>query len=131
MYLLDTHILLWYLAADKKLSPKIKRILDQKNHLNLSIASLWEIAIKLNIGKLPTDSSYSDILEQVDFLNINTLHLSRDDLTQYKNLPFNKDHRDPFDRILVAQAVQKSLTLITADSKFSTYDIEGFKLYFG
>lgn len=129
MYLLDTHILLWYLAADKKLNPEIRAILDQRNNLHLSVASLWEIAIKFNIGKLPSSSSYNEILEQVDFLNINQLNLSCEDLVRYKNLPLNKKHRDPFDRILIAQAIQNSLTLVTADSKFRTYDLEGFRLY--
>ncbi|OKH17622.1 type II toxin-antitoxin system VapC family toxin [[Limnothrix rosea] IAM M-220] len=129
MYLLDTHILLWYLAADQQLNPEIRAILDQRNNLHLSVASLWEIAIKFNIGKLPNSSSYDEILEQVDFLNINQLNLSRDDLVRYKNLPLNKKHRDPFDRILIAQAIQHSLTLVTADSKFRTYDLEGFRLY--
>ncbi|ACB00890.1 MULTISPECIES: type II toxin-antitoxin system VapC family toxin [Cyanophyceae] len=131
MYLLDTHILLWYLAADKRLSPEIKAILDQRENLNLSIASLWEIAIKFNIGKLPAGSNYHDILEQIDFLRVNTLNLSRDDLIQYRNLPLNRDHRDPFDRILIAQAINHSLTLVTADSKFRTYDLEDLKLYSG
>ncbi len=129
MYLLNIHILLWYLAADKKLNSEIRAILDQRNNLYLSVASLWEISIKFNIGKLPSSSSYDEIWEQVDFLNINQLNLSCGDLVRYRNLPLNKKHRVPFDRILIAQAIQHSLILVTADSKFRTYDLEGFRLY--
>ncbi|MEC4803787.1 MAG: type II toxin-antitoxin system VapC family toxin [Jaaginema sp. PMC 1079.18] len=129
MYLLDSHILLWYLAADSKLSSPVKVIIDRKFGLNFSVASLWEIAIKLNIGKLSTESTYLEILEQIDFLKINILEITRDDLISYKNLPLNRDHKDPFDRILIAQSTNYSLTLITADPKFNSYSIEEFKLY--
>lgn len=131
MYLLDSHILLWYLAADKRLNPTIKEIIDQQTALNMSIASLWEISIKFNIGKFPSESSYQDIFEQIDFLKIKILELTRDDLIRYRSLPLNRDHRDPFDRILIAQSLSKSLTLVTADPKLKAYELKDLKLYFG
>lgn len=123
MFLLDSHILLWYLAADQRLNPAIKDLIDQGKNLNFSIASLWEIAIKFNIGKLPSELNYQDLLEQVEFLQLNTLGLSRTDLVVYRDLPLDRDHRDPFDRILIAQSINQSLTLVTADHKFTGYGV--------
>ncbi|MFP4300161.1 MAG: type II toxin-antitoxin system VapC family toxin [Spirulinaceae cyanobacterium] len=129
MYLLDSHILLWYLTANPKLAPSVKVIIDRKTRLNFSVASLWEIAIKLNIGKLPSHFLLQEILEQIDFLEICILPIHRNAIIQYRNLPLNREHRDPFDRILIAQAINHSLTLISADSKFASYTIRDFNFY--
>ena len=112
--LLDTHTLLWYLEDSKQLSSKAAEIIeDPSNTLCLSIATLWEISIKLGLGKLSLQNSFSELEELLKQLNIDVLPITFSDTERYLNLPLH--HRDPFDRILVAQAINHSLVLISCD----------------
>ncbi len=121
--LLDTHTFLWYLEDSGKLSSKAAEIIeDTSNTLYLSIASLWEISIKLGLGKLTLQNSFSELEEVVQQLKIDVLPIAFSDTECYLNLPLH--HRDPFDRILVAQAINHSLVLISCDVAFDAYDIE-------
>jgi PIN domain nuclease of toxin-antitoxin system len=122
-YLLDTHILLWYFQEDNRLSDNLVNLLeDSTNNLYLSIVSLWEIAIKINIGKLRLDTSFQNLLIFIDQLKIEILPITTLDVESYVNLPLH--HRDPFDRILVAQAVNNQLILISCDPAFDNYSIQ-------
>lgn len=121
---LDTHALLWMAGGDPQLSAKaIELITDPTVHLYVSIASLWEIAIKLSIGKLPMKRSLSDLIRydihgnMIEILQIGTSHLKT-----LSVLPFH--HRDPFDRMIIAQAIAEDLVVIGADSAFKSYDID-------
>ncbi|PSR19347.1 PIN domain nuclease [filamentous cyanobacterium CCP3] len=122
--LLDTHTVLWYAESDSRLSTQAKTILDAKKDLFFSVASLWEIAIKLNIGKLQITSSFSQLLIRLEFLKVEILPISTEDLDIYINLPLPKNHRDPFDRFLVAQSINYSLPILSSDEKFDLYLIE-------
>jgi PIN domain nuclease of toxin-antitoxin system len=121
--LLDTHTLLWYLEDSKNLSSKAAEIIeDPSNTLRVSIASLWEISIKLGLGKLSLQNSFSELEEVLKQLKIEVLPITFSDTECYLNLPLH--HRDPFDRILVAQAINHSLVLVSRDVAFDAYDLQ-------
>ena len=121
--LLDTHTFLWYLEDSKQLSSKAAELLeDPSNTLRLSIASLWEISIKLGLGKLSLQNSFSELEEVLQQLKIEVLPITFSDTECYLNLPLH--HRDPFDRILVAQAINHSLVLVSRDVAFDAYDLQ-------
>ena len=122
-YLLDTHTLLWFLMGDKKLSDKARRLIDNpRNAKFLSIASLWEIAIKVSLRKLVLDKPFERLFpEQLHFNRIEILDITVDNLTKLTTLPFH--HRDPFDRLIIAQALVEELPIIGADPAFDAYGI--------
>lgn len=121
--LLDTHTFLWYLQDSKELSSKAAEILeDPSNNFWLSIASLWEISIKLGLGKLRLQNSFSELKAMLQQLKIEVLLITFSDTERYLNLPLH--HRDPFDRILVAQAMNHSLVLISCDLAFDAYNLQ-------
>ena len=119
-YIIDTHILLWWLFDDPKLDTDCRNIIREPNHkILVSSASGWEISTKYRLGKLPEAKplleAYDQILHQAKFaeLSITTTHALR-----AGNLPIS--HRDPFDRMLMAQAELESLPIITYDKAFHT-----------
>ena len=119
-YLLDTHSLLWALGKPDALSDRAKTaISDANNIIHVSTASLRECAIKVSIGKLELPEEFFVAVTRAGFeeLQIRIPHLE-----VYGGLPMH--HRDPFDRILVAQAIAESLTLISRDSKIAEYDVD-------
>jgi PIN domain nuclease of toxin-antitoxin system len=122
--LLDTHVVLWYMTSNSSLSIRAREIIDAKSELLFSMASLWEISIKLNIGKLQLDCSFNDLLARIAFIRVEILPISIEDTETCINLPLFPEHRDPFDRILVAQALNNSLTLLSEDQKFDSYPIQ-------
>jgi PIN domain nuclease of toxin-antitoxin system len=121
--LLDTHTFLWFIDDNPRLSSTAKSLLESDNDLLLSTASLWEIALKLSIGKLSLPRPFEPFVRQqlsvnaIDILQIDTAHLS-----VVATLPFH--HRDPFDRLLVAQAMVEQLPIVSADEAFNAYSIE-------
>lgn len=120
-YLLDTNIFLWSLNGDKKLKGEIKEIIkNPKSQIFVSVASAWEISIKNRVGKLPLKTTLSKCFEILDFeiLDINLIHT-----LEFNKLPLHKDHRDPFDRILISQSRVENLTLVTTDEKIWKYDL--------
>lgn len=121
-FLIDTHAFLWYIQASRKLSPKAADVLeDPSQSLYFSIASLWEISIKMGLGKLTLDNSFHELKALLSRLSIEILPITFADTETYLNLPLH--HRDPFDRILIAQAMNRSLSLVTADSAFNAYSV--------
>jgi PIN domain nuclease of toxin-antitoxin system len=125
-YLLDTHVILWYLGKDDKLSNKAKTIVDTRLGLHISIISLWEIAIKTNIGKLQLNRPIQSLIVELQYMNIQILPVSIRDVEIYSSLPFPNTpikHRDPFDRILIAQGINHSLSLLSRDGSFAAYPI--------
>jgi PIN domain nuclease of toxin-antitoxin system len=122
--LLDTHVLLWWQTDDPRLSKKARTIIaDPANRLVWSIASSWEIAVKIGIGKLraaaPLSTLYSDIVSEfgAELLPITHAHCCR-----LATLPLH--HRDPFDRMIVAQAQSEELPILSADPKLAMYGVE-------
>ena len=122
-FLIDTHAFLWYIQASDQLSPKAADILEDPNqNLYFSIASLWEISIKMGLGKLKLDNSFHELEALLSRLSIEILPIIFADTETYLSLPLH--HRDPFDRILITQAMNRSLSIITADSAFDAYAID-------
>jgi PIN domain nuclease of toxin-antitoxin system len=122
-FLLDTHALLWFIQDDPQLSDRARVIITtDTNQLCLSVASLWEITIKLNIGKLTIGHTIDEIYTLLKQLNIEILAISQSDLEQYLTLPLH--HRDPFDRLIIAQAIDRQLSLVSADSAFRAYSVQ-------
>ena len=121
--LIDTHILLWFINNDPKLSPKTKVLLQSDIDIAVSIASLWEIVIKLSIGKLTLPGSIEELfplqltLNQIDLLPIEVRHLQA-----LSKLPFH--HRDPFDRLIIAQALVENIGFVSVDQVFETYGVK-------
>lgn len=116
--LIDTHVLLWHIEDNPKLSTQWSDILqDSRNLIMISIASVWEIAIKTSLQKLSISYPLDKLLP-IEF-QVLDLHISH--LIAYQNLPFH--HKDPFDRILVAQAQVEELSIMTVDPNIHLYDV--------
>ncbi len=121
--LLDTHTVIWYFQDDKKLPTNVSELLeDPENRLFVSIASLWEIAIKLNLGKLTLEIAFSDLQEILERFLIETLPISFANMEEYLGLLLH--HRDPFDRMLIAQSITHSLTVVSVDTAFDAYPVQ-------
>ena len=120
--LLDTHALIWFVSNDPNLPVSTIDKIESADDVFLSIASLWEMAIKLNIGKLPLQGAFEEIEPQLIAAGITILPVTFADTVQFRYLPLH--HRDPFDRILVAQAINHSLVLISCDVAFDAYDLQ-------
>ena len=117
-YLLDTHTLLWFLKGDKA-----RQLIDNPhNEKCLSIVSLWEITVKVSLGKLVLNKPFEKLFpEQLYFNRIEILDITVDSLIKLTTLPFH--HRDPFDRLIIAQALVEELPIIGADTVFDAYAI--------
>lgn len=122
--LIDTHILLWFLEgrAAQLAKPRRQIIADPDNDIFVSIASLWEIAIKISIGKLSLANPLAAVIEQLDAENIEILSISPAHVLRVSALPFH--HRDPFDRIIIAQSQIENLPVMTDDGEFDNYAIK-------
>lgn len=122
-YLIDTHILLWWLSDDKKLSKKVRDLIaDADNRILASAVSVWEIAIKKSLKKLKVPDNLSKIIETSD---IEFLPVTVDHAWYVERLPLI--HHDPFDRLLIAQCLVEELTFVTVDKIIPTYKIMCFK----
>jgi PIN domain nuclease of toxin-antitoxin system len=121
-YLLDTHAAIWFLTGDALLSPAAGRVIrDGVNRVCLSIVSAWELAIKINIGKLRFPGNADGFIQAAQANDITFLPIKTAHLTAYESLPMI--HRDPFDRLLVATALVEQLTIITADEDIAKYQV--------
>jgi len=122
--LLDTHAFLWWVTDDIHLSSRARAIIaDGDNELFLSAASGWEMAIKIRLGKLHLpDNPASFVFEQLKINTIEPLAVQMAHALRVYSLP--RHHRDPFDRILVAQAQVERMPIITADPQVAQYDVE-------
>jgi PIN domain nuclease of toxin-antitoxin system len=116
--LLDTHALLWYLAGDRRRIGKELRALIEAEASTVSSASLWEIAIKTGLGKLEAPPDLPDRVRQMGF---ELLSVSAEHAWRVRDLPSH--HRDPFDRLLIAQAQVERLPIVSADPVFATYEV--------
>jgi len=121
--LLDTHVFLWYITADPKLPAAFLAAgQDPTNEVYLSVASVWEAVIKHNLGKLPLSAPPADFLpRQRDAHGIASLPIDEGAMSHLASLP--PLHRDPFDRLLVAQALQHGLTVATVDPDVAAYPV--------
>lgn len=121
--LIDAHTLLWATELSPRLSETAHdAIADASNDVFVSVATVWELAIKSNIGKLTLPAQFIESLEPDGFA---LLPLSLEHIQHYESLPLH--HRDPFDRILVSQALCDGLTLVTRDPLFEPYGVSTIK----
>lgn len=119
-YLLDTHILIWWLSSSNQLPQKAYKLLDdQKNTFFVSSASAWEITIKKSIGKLQTPN---DLIYQMENNNLMPLVISLEHSLNVEKLRFH--HKDPFDRMLISQAKLENLMILTHDKIFKKYPVK-------
>ncbi len=120
--LLDTHAVIWFTTGSQKLPPSLLRhFLDVSNTLCVSRISLLEMAIKSQLAKDDFPLVFSSWLERVQQFDFELLEIMDAHLVALSQLPSVKDHRDPFDRLLIAQALSENLTLISRDGKFGAY----------
>jgi PIN domain nuclease of toxin-antitoxin system len=117
-FLLDTRVWLWWQAGSPRLGAGTQRAITRATEVHFSIVSVWEIAIKAALGKLvmPPEADIGAALEENDF---KLLPLALDHIAALKNI--GDGHRDPFDRMLVAQATSEGLTLVTGDRRVMAY----------
>lgn len=122
--LIDTHILLWMVRNDPKLSESVRSIIAaHNNRIFISLASVWELAIKSSLGKLELKRSIEDFVKTcIVENNLQILDIKLRHLYGVANLPFH--HGDPFDRLIISQAQIENLPIISADKKFDNYSVE-------
>ena len=121
--LLDTQAFLWFLLDDERLSSPAKTAIEQTEILYLSPASHWEIAIKIALGKFALPEPYTQFMErELATNNITILPIEIGHTAQVTVLPFH--HRDPFDRLIIAQALAEKLPVVSSDTQFDAYGIK-------
>lgn len=119
--LLDTHTFIWYVNGAAELPQKVRSIIEAQGAVNfVSIASLWEIAIKLSLSKLELKVPFQEIGIQIERNGFEILPITIQDTLTLATLPFH--HRDPFDRMIVAQGLTSNLNIISKDKSFELYD---------
>ncbi len=119
-YLLDTHAFLWFLEGNKSLSKKAKDIIvNPKNKTFVSIASIWEMGIKISLDKLQLDLTLEELKHELIKNEFEILPLDFDHVIELSGLDYH--HRDPFDRILISQAKSEKLTILSKDKNFRLY----------
>lgn len=116
--LLDTHVLLWQLAGSRAISPAAREAIEQATDLLFSVVSFAEIGVKSAIGKL---SAPTDVQQHVLQSGVSILALEAEHGLAVATLPMH--HRDPFDRLLIAQARCEHLTIVTSDRRIAAYDV--------
>ena len=121
--LLDTHTFLWFIMGNSSLGSKARTAIeDLANEKYVSVASVWEIAIKVSIGKLSLSAPFSALIpDQLIANGFELLNLEVAHAAALINLPFH--HRDPFDRLLIAQAMVEQIQIVSIDSTFDAYPI--------
>ena len=119
--LFDTHSFIWWADDPTKLSPAALAALeDEDNRLFLSDAGIWEMQIKVQLGKMKLKLPLPDLIESQKRDNeVEILHITTEHILALDNLPFH--HKDPFDRLLIAQSIVEDFTIVTFDSEFPTY----------
>jgi PIN domain nuclease of toxin-antitoxin system len=121
--LLDTHTFIWFFNGDEQLSLKARKLIeDARNNKFISIASIWEVAIKIGLKKLFFDGKTSEIADLIDENGFRILPISIAHTITYESMELV--HRDPFDRILVAQAIVENMIIITKDENIQKYSIK-------
>lgn len=123
-YLLDTHVLIWWITYDQRLTAKARELIQShRNKIYWSVASSWEISIKYALGRLEFDEPPEELIpSELDKNRIDTLAILNDHAFLAGQLPTH--HKDPFDRMLAAQARIESMGIISNDSHLRLYDVD-------
>ncbi len=123
--LLDTHTFIWFISGDTQLSANaIKRIQTDDAINFISIVSIWEIAVKISLGKLELKRPFTEIESQIQGNGFQLLPITIQDTLIVSALPFH--HRDPFDRLIIAQSIHHKLSILTKDDIFRKYTQDVF-----
>lgn len=118
--LLDTHAFIWFISGDEAMPPHVVNVIkDINNRCYISIASIWEITIKVSLQKLKIAIEFNEILNFLEENEIEILPTSFEHLQKLLHLEYH--HRDPFDRLIIAQGLTDNLTILTQDEQFSKY----------
>jgi PIN domain nuclease of toxin-antitoxin system len=121
-YLIDTHVVIWFLEGNTNIPEKTRLIITgPDNEILVSIATFWEMAIKLSLGKLILPKELKEIIDDTKSLNISVLKINEEHVLKVLELPVI--HKDPFDRIVISQAIVENLELISKDDLFDKYGI--------
>jgi len=128
--LLDTHSFLWAIFSPEKLSRSAReRITDPENSVAVSLVTFWEISLKYALGKLElVDTKPEDLPGAAEDMGIDILQVSPHEAASFHNLP-KLAHKDPFDRLIIWQAIQQKMTLISKDKEFKDYRKLGLKIH--
>lgn len=119
-YLIDTHVFIWFVENSPNLPQTIIDLIEDENSdIFISIVSLWEISIKNSMGKLPLNRKFEEVIDVLNDNLIQILPLKFAHTLENNQLPFH--HRDPFDRIIVSQAIVENIDFISADAAFDNY----------
>jgi PIN domain nuclease of toxin-antitoxin system len=122
--LLDTHALLWVLGDPERLKAETRRVLaDADNAVFVSVVSLWEIVVKCRIGKLQADIA-SITARMAPASKMQLLGITPQHLIALNSLPFREQHRDPFDHLIIVQAISEGMTLVTQDQRAALYPVQ-------
>jgi PIN domain nuclease of toxin-antitoxin system len=122
-YLLDTHTLIWFINGDRFLSARARKAIEADTASNfVSIASLWEIAIKISLDRLSINVPFEKLSNELDKNNFQLLPITFDDTVILSTLEFH--HRDPFDRLIISQSIANDFTHISKDKELSGYEIK-------
>ena len=129
-YLLDTHSFIWAVLESNKLSTNIQNIIaDINNEINVSTVSFWEISLKTSIGKFSFENidikNFPKYAKNMDF---NILDMQEYETITFHQLPLKTKHKDPFDRMLIWQAITKNMIMISIDDLFDQYKEDGLKI---
>ncbi len=120
--LIDTHALIWFITDNDKLPLKTKQIIENKDNIcYVSIATYWEIGIKNSIGRLDLNSDLARIFQIIEETGFESLPITKNQILRNANLELH--HQDPFDRIIIAQAMTEKMTILTKDSQFENYNV--------
>jgi PIN domain nuclease of toxin-antitoxin system len=121
--LLDTHTFLWFVLGDTRLIPSARGVIEEpKNEKWISPASFWELAIKIAVGKYDLNEDYAEFLQRgIGGNGFLILAIEPKHTAALLTLPFH--HRDPFDRLLIAQALVEQVSIVSADLQFDTYGV--------
>ncbi|MBR6199091.1 MAG: type II toxin-antitoxin system VapC family toxin [Spirochaetales bacterium] len=120
-YIIDTHILLWFLDEPEKLPDNVLRILKYESDVAVSIVSLWEIGIKQRLHKIEWEYTSTEMALLCEELHFKIIPISPMHIDRILEMPLI--HKDPFDRMIIAQAQTENLTIITHDSMIPLYDV--------
>ena len=124
-YLLDTSTFIWFVDGDKQLSQVARECIEnERNELFISIVTLWEIVIKQTLGKLDFSADVQQMVFDIETMDAQLLGVEAEHLQSLESLTLPSDHKDPFDRLLISQAIANGLSVIGNDKKFLYYPVK-------
>jgi PIN domain nuclease of toxin-antitoxin system len=121
-YILDTHTILWFFSGSEQLSKNALEIIKNKgNQKSISIVSIWEVAIKINIGKLQFEGGFDVFQNLIEKSGVQILPIEKQYIAETLKLPLI--HRDPFDRMIISTAISENFIILTKDNEIHKYDV--------